>query len=183
MNKKSRRFKKAKTIVLLVMLAFSFIIFLDWFVKIEGYFPIMVHEFGHRLVMERKPGVQYCYYNHAPKEYQTICMYEEGSLTKLDEIMFDLGGYTFELFVAFLIMLTPISLLGGAWMLRIQYSILFHNNLPSNDLYWLSDFWKGILAIFLAGMFLLSLIIQNKWIDYGWKLKEKIIKKRKRKIK
>src|SRR3989338_4524679 len=179
MNKKSRRFKKAKTIVLLVMLAFSFIIFLDWFVKIEGYFPIMVHEFGHKLVMERKPGVQYCYYNHAPKEYQTICMFEEGSLTKLDEIMFDLGGYTFELFVAFLVMLTPLSLVGGAWMLRIQYSILFHNNLPSNDLYGLSHKWKLLIALFLAFMFFMSLIIQNRWIDYGLKWKRKLKRQRK----
>lgn len=177
--RRSKRFKKAKTIALLVMLALSFIVFLDWFVKIEGYFPIMVHEFGHRLVMERKPGVQYCYYNQIPEAYQTTCMYEEGSLTKLDEIMFDLGGYSFELFVAFLVMLTPLSLVGGAWMLRIQHSILYFNTLPSRDLYWLGYKWKLLIALFLAFMFLLALIIQNKWIDYGWKLKEKLKKKRK----
>ena len=182
MKRRSRKFKKQKTIALLVMLAISFIVFLDWFLPIKWYFPIVVHEFGHKLVMERMPGVQYCYYNHAPKEYQTMCIFEEGSLTRLDGLMFDLSGYTFELFVAFLLMLTPISLVGGAWMLRIQHSILLFNTTPSSDLYWLSYKWKLLIALFLAFMFLLALIIQNKWIDYGWKLKEKL-RKKKRKIK
>ena len=170
-------FKKQKTIALLVMLPFSMLIFLDFFVDVGQYFPTKVHEFGHKLVMERKPGVQYCFYDHIPGAYQTTCMYEEGSLTKLDEIMFDFGGYTFELFVAFLVMLTPLSLVGGAWMLRIQHSILFNNITPASDLYWISFKWKIVIALFLAFMFLLSLIIQNKWIDYGWKWKGKLKKK------
>ena len=179
MNKKSRKFKKQKTIALLVMLPFSMLVFLDFFVDVGQYFPNKVHEFGHKLVMERKPGVQYCFYDHVPGAYQTTCMYEEGSLTKLDQLMFNLGGYTFELFVAFLVMLTPLSLVGGAWMLRIQYSILFHNNLPSNDLYGLSHKWKLLIALFLAFMFFMSLIIQNRWIDYGLKWKRKLKRQRK----
>ncbi len=180
--RRSKRFKKAKTIALLVMLALSFIVFLDWFVKIEGYFPIKVHEFGHRLVMERKPGVQYCYYNHIPEAYQTTCIYEEGSITDLDKRLFGFAGYSLELLFAFFIMITPFSLLGGAWMLRIQHAILLNNNNPSNDLYWIGDFWKAIIAIFLMLMFILALIIQNKWIDYGWKLKAKLKRRAKAKL-
>ena len=185
MNKVTKKFKKEKTIALIFMFALSLIVFLDWFVDVGQYFPNRVHEFGHKIVMERKPGVQFCYYNHVPEAYQTTCIYEEGTITEFYKKLFDMAGYSLELFIAFIIMITPFSLIGGAWILRIQHGIMFNNNLPSNDLYWLSYNWKVIITIFLAFMFLLSLIIQNKWIDYGLKWKEKLIKKRKvkRKIK
>ena len=173
MSKSTKKFKKQKIIILLVMVVVSFIVVLDWFVEINWYFPIRVHEFGHKVVLENKQGVESCYYTRTNESYRTNCIHEKGSLSEFDKDLFSISGYGMEFLVALLVMITPLSLIGGVWMLKIQTSILLHNNNIGNDFYWLSFGWKLFIAFLLALMFILALIIQNKWIDYFLKRKRK----------
>lgn len=166
-----------KTVILVILLFLSTVIFLDSAVTIERYFPIKVHEFGHKAALEGKPGIKYCFYELTPTAHQTVCIPDGTEIKDSDMKLFYVAGYGLEFLVAVILMLTPFSLLGGAWMLRIMHSVLFYNNFPSTDLHFLSGSAKGFIALFLAFMFSVSLYIQNKCVDYALKRLKKYSKK------
>ncbi|MFH2020598.1 MAG: hypothetical protein ABIJ34_04240 [archaeon] len=84
--------------------------------------------------------------------------------TELQEKITRLGAFTFEIILVAILLLTPISLLGGFWFLRLAKIFMLDSLVPPSDLQSISPALVRAAGVFFLILFLLSFWIQWKWI-------------------
>lgn len=134
-----------------------------------SYFYYDVHEYGHFIAHKALVNAN-CSFNINKTEieggllYQTECDFDETEFLEAKTLIAKLSGYGLEVLIASLLLLTPISVFGGVWFIRIGIRILFFENRACSDLYFL-DFWaKLLIALVMVFLFMISVFIQKKWI-------------------
>ncbi|MBS1266649.1 MAG: hypothetical protein MAG795_00617 [Candidatus Woesearchaeota archaeon] len=169
----------------IISLVFTILIFLlaEKFVY-STYMPINIHEHSHKISHQFFTDAE-CNITRVKDPSFDSARYE-GYYHEVvcDEKVYGTGfyitkivGYGAEIIIAFILLVSPFSLIGGVWFTRLSRNLWFEINSHNPDLFFINNTVIRIISILLVVLFFFSFVLQYFWICYILKL----IKNRKNK--
>ncbi|MFH0874713.1 MAG: hypothetical protein V1859_02160 [archaeon] len=100
---------------------------------------------------------------HESYTWQVQC-FKSGSTSQ--EHFIKLSAFTFETIIAVILVLTPLSLFGGFWFMRLASIFLFSNLVAPSDLEHINPPLIRLIGLAFILLFIVSFWIQWKWVNY-----------------
>lgn|SRR3989338_5619897 len=137
---------------------------------------ISIHEHGHLFGMQLIFPEHQCKIVYSAEMFDpvigisrrgsyTICPTVDRSETTINQQFIAVtSGSAFEFLLAFIILLSPFSIVGGIWMLGIAKSLLFLNYVHQADFGWMPYWAKFAISVILFLLFLVSVLLQKYYI-------------------
>ena len=133
------------------------------------YTPVMsiLHEAGHGYVYYILTGNKCDYARHEIENkttYETLCSNEGVSSFQHNLVLY--SGFGFTILIALMLLFTPISLVGGIMLVIVSYTMLF---VEQTDLANVPKWLVFLIAVILVFLWLVSIHLQVKWLEYFMK--------------